>query len=298
MNIHIPSKGRALTQKTSSLLSKRNVKHTIWIEPQDEEEYRKHLSQFATVRVLDKNDQGIAYVRQCILEEHRHQQQPYWIIDDDINKIVKLYLKDDKYHRNDKTTPVDEVLKEMETVFRSEEVCYGAPGHLSTVGFHGGKLNYLKQSYCVVWIDPRRLPASVNYDTKYKHIEDVIFVMSAILAGGKCLHHECFAYNAPPPGTAVGGLGMYSSNMEQWDQQNKLLTDFLDNAINQAPETYKSGNLYNIICKSEKRTVKHYWRSIHALARCMNPHIKDWDAEQLQKRRLIKAAQLNNQHDE
>lgn len=269
MIINIPSKGRSQNQTTSKLLDNVGLQHTIWVEPQDEQAYRSNLLPTATLHVLDKDNQGIAYVRQQILNKGRDTRQPYWIIDDDITQIVKL-ASNGSYMRRDKVTPVDVVLQEMEESFKINKIDYGAPGHLSTVGYHGGKLNYNKQSYCVVWIDPVTFPNNVDYDRNCLHVEDVVFVLTGIFNGAKCLHHEGFAYSAPNPGTTAGGLGIYTKNMSQWNKQNEIVIDFLESwRINAGGQD----SLYKMLEKPDKQVIYLHWSKIHKLARVLNPSI-------------------------
>jgi hypothetical protein len=100
--IYIPSKGRATKVKTSKTLE--GLNYVLVVEPQDYDDYCKvHPSE--KVLCMDKNDQGLAYVRNFIKKYSTEMgESSHWQMDDDIeyfkirprghtkNKIISAIL--------------------------------------------------------------------------------------------------------------------------------------------------------------------------------------------------------------
>tara|TARA_R100001594_G_scaffold150671_1_gene213372 strand:+ start:1231 stop:2001 length:771 start_codon:yes stop_codon:yes gene_type:complete len=87
--VYIPSKGRANTCNTPSLLSKNNIDFFLVVEPQDKEKY---LSRFENklVLVMEENDKGIAYARRfCKKHSVSLGDDFHWQIDDDFKTFMK-----------------------------------------------------------------------------------------------------------------------------------------------------------------------------------------------------------------
>jgi len=83
-SIYIPSKGRAENCKTAEILEEEGLDFKLVVEPQDSEEYSKRFGKVRCV-VMDKNDQGVAYVRNWIKTYSKaHGEDHHWQIDDNI----------------------------------------------------------------------------------------------------------------------------------------------------------------------------------------------------------------------
>ena len=83
MNIYIPSKGRPHCRTYSLLMESHYEGAIVVVEPQDKNKYES--VGIKNLLVLDKNNQGISYARQSILEHARKNNQEWvWMIDDDI----------------------------------------------------------------------------------------------------------------------------------------------------------------------------------------------------------------------
>ena len=86
--IYIPSRKRADTIMTAKLFQKEQMPFKVVIEPQDEADYRKHFTDDELL-VMDKNDQGIAYVRNFILENSvKNNEGFHWQFDDNIKNFM------------------------------------------------------------------------------------------------------------------------------------------------------------------------------------------------------------------
>jgi hypothetical protein len=87
--IYILSKGRPNCD-ASAALDHIGVPHNVVVEPQDEAAYRRQLGDGNLV-VMDKNDQGVVYVRNFIWEHAKEAGSEYhWQLDDDIKSFQVL----------------------------------------------------------------------------------------------------------------------------------------------------------------------------------------------------------------
>ncbi|NEO83808.1 MAG: hypothetical protein F6J87_06030 [Spirulina sp. SIO3F2] len=85
--IFVPSKQRPGETALLSQLKSSSLDWVYVVEPQEEEMYRSYTDR---VLVLPENEQGIAYVRQWILDYCRAQNISwYWMLDDDISRFYK-----------------------------------------------------------------------------------------------------------------------------------------------------------------------------------------------------------------
>ena len=86
-NIYIPSKGRAKTCNTPSLLEGNNTSLFLVVEPQDENAYIEEFGE-NYVLTMEENNKGIAYARNwCKNHSIRMGEKYHWQIDDDINSF-------------------------------------------------------------------------------------------------------------------------------------------------------------------------------------------------------------------
>jgi len=84
--IYIPSKGRSKNVRTAILLKESNIDFYIVVEPQDYKDYQKYFSK-KNILVLNKNDKGMAYVRNfCVKHARKAGHSALWQLDDDILK--------------------------------------------------------------------------------------------------------------------------------------------------------------------------------------------------------------------
>lgn len=86
--ICIPSKGRPHC-RTWRLLRKARLKAIVFVEPQDEAAYREAGVQW--LKILPRNDAGLAYARNFIREYVVWRDEWTWVIDDDIRHFLALF---------------------------------------------------------------------------------------------------------------------------------------------------------------------------------------------------------------
>jgi len=86
--IYIPSRKRAASITTSKLFKESQIPFKVVIEPQDEQDYLKYFTADELL-VMDKNDQGIAYVRNFIKQDSiRNGDSFHWQFDDNIRNFA------------------------------------------------------------------------------------------------------------------------------------------------------------------------------------------------------------------
>ena len=95
VKIFIPSKNRLNNEKTYNILKELNLDPILVIEPQEEEQ-AKNLNY--NYLLLDKNNQGITYARNFILNYARNNNYEYIaMLDDDIDRFGYIE-KNDKWN--------------------------------------------------------------------------------------------------------------------------------------------------------------------------------------------------------
>ena len=287
MNVWILSKGRP-DPVTSRVLNSHGVNHVIWVEPQDEVAYRLAISaadrKTASLRVLEKDDQGIAYVRQALLTEGRRIQQPFWMLDDDIHKMFKLLdrLPDAKAMKRT-ADGASVILSEMQRDFLEAGVCYGSPANDAFAVFGSTAMNFRTLNYVFIWLDPRKLPAGLDYDLPGR--EDVYFAAKMILMGGKGAQHGGYSFVVTPlAANKTGGLVELYSDWENkvipvckemeasLDSKTKEIVDQLPANLKKAWGGKKVYAWYDIGYgpSKGKRYIKLAWVNLSKLAKLMH----------------------------
>jgi len=99
--IYILSRGRYDKSLTANCLMEYNVPYTIFVEPQEEKQYKNKFGSDA-IHIIPDNDQGIAYVRNYINDYSMKQfDKKHWQLDDNIKsfrrRINNKNVKDDPY---------------------------------------------------------------------------------------------------------------------------------------------------------------------------------------------------------
>lgn len=193
-DIYIPTKGRAKTIKTITHFKPGEV--ILVVEPQDYDEYKIQFSDHK-INILDKNDQGLAYARQSILEDSK---RPFWMLDDD---IVAFYRSVDG--KNIQLNNAYNVLQELGKGF-------------SDIGVGQGALEYSQfswsatsdvalNSYCdvCVWIDPV-VRDVCSYIPGLVPKEDRDFTLQVIMSGFGTARSRRYSFKCPKNGSNKGGL--------------------------------------------------------------------------------------------
>lgn len=191
--IFVPSKGRP-NPKILNLIPEA----VLVVEPQDLESY-KNANPGRLIISLDKNDQGISYVRQFILTYARLNNIPsFWQIDDDVSVLYE--------NVNGKTTKSCPyyVLQEAEQNFIEWNTALGA---LEYSQYCWGKItSSYSVGYCDVAVFFRTDSLkNINY-RKIGMKEDRDFAMQTVASGLPVTRIKKFGFFCPKNGSNSGGL--------------------------------------------------------------------------------------------
>jgi len=229
--IWIPSKGRP-GSVFSTLLLKEGIPHTVWVEPQDEQSYKSAISDpLVTYKILDKNDQGVTYVRQKMLDECRNLGIKIFMMDDDIKCFLEVKDSTDpnKWARKKFLISAKEAMERSENLFIENELAYGS--FVFSVFAHASESGFSKRKADTgsIWLDGSKVPTHVNYDEAPGR-EDLYFVTMLALSGAVCGKYFDIAVDHAPVALPVmkGGLADWYSKWENVEHANKLWMQALD----------------------------------------------------------------------
>lgn len=199
--IYIASKGRPEGQ-TFQLLRDCGLPYTVVVEPQDALAYAE--AGHPEVVQLDKDDQGLAYVRQVILDQARALGGWVWVLDDD---ITGFYVRTGPAGRGRlQRCTAALALTGAEHAFRNVDgVRVAALGYQQFVW--SARYSYALNSYCDVAVALHGdLPASVRFDPAMGLKCDRDIVLQILSLGLRSLRWEGHAFSAPKNGSNAGGL--------------------------------------------------------------------------------------------
>lgn len=193
--VYIPSKRR----HESKLLDMLPFSYVV-VEPQDRALYEKRVGKGRLI-VLPENDQGIAYVRQFILDHNRQQNQAwYWMLDDDISGFY--VTKDSKLVKEEG----EKVLFEAEKLIL-QSVCVGQAA-LEYAQFAWSQTNRVKfHGYCDVAVAINTtMTRMCNYRPEMNLKEDRDFTLQVMANGARTMRCPMLSFRAPKNGSNKGGL--------------------------------------------------------------------------------------------
>lgn len=201
MKIFVPSKGRCHKQSTVNLLVKAGLQPTVVVEPQDYDEYVEALPKGTRIFCMTEDNQGIAYVRNVILQYAREARiGGYWMLDDDITRINTHPLR--KTVEADITTALMYATGE----FDRSGVAQGALEYSQFAWGADGKMK--RNGYCdvCVYVNPWKIPSTVRYRSEMNLKEDRDFTLQILSAGCRTARVTNFSFQAPKNGSNKGGL--------------------------------------------------------------------------------------------
>ena len=166
--IWIPSKGRPDNLTTKRLCSE-NLPHTIWVEPQDYDSYVnaakvRENGACVSIRQLPLSDQGIAYVRQLMLNEMRNNKHPAFTLEDDIINFYRLSPAELGTPRKKSGITFREVLEECETAFLEHRCAVGSLPHATFAHWNGNSISTSGLDVSSFWFNGEEIPEDINYD--------------------------------------------------------------------------------------------------------------------------------------
>ena len=254
--VWIPSKSRP-NPSFSQALAAEGIDHVIWVEPQDHEKYAAATtSPHVSFRVLEKNNQGVTYVRQRILDAARDEGVSMWMMDDDINKFFRLHpIREglDKARRRELLT-LREALTEAEEKFRSNDLVYGCFIHNAFGIFGSPGLSFKKMDYGSIWIDGSKFPKDINYGG-IKGREDLFLAVQLVLAGHRAATDNDLSVDHKPSADpkAKGGLAdwyadweknVLPANAELESRLDALMSEYVEKLDDAGKKLFKGKHLY------------------------------------------------------
>ena len=230
--IMIPSKNRADVDRNKTLRcifqsfpEGADINDVILVvEPQDEAAYRATFPQIKNYLILPENNQGIAYVRQFILQETaRRGIEWYWMLDDDIEHCGSFFVDDEGFasrgepHYNKKGGIREWRLKLYDELRICEKEMIAVPNlgqgcleyrPMSYFAFANGD-RWGKGTYADVAVlcnSKRLLEKGCTYRRSLGLKEDRDFTAQVLSVGLETRRYRALFFSVPKNGTNVGGL--------------------------------------------------------------------------------------------
>ena len=111
-NIFIPSKSRANDSILLKHLNNKRLPFHVVVEPQDAKKYLETYP-YGKIIILPKNNGGIAYVRQYILEyAHSKKMTWIWMLDDDISPQISVIDRNNKLSKKSLYATMQQIITE------------------------------------------------------------------------------------------------------------------------------------------------------------------------------------------
>lgn len=218
IKIFIPTKGRADKQKTYKILTSLNLKPVLVVEPQEEKLYGKY-----EYILLPKNNQGIAYSRNYILEYSRKNNFDYIVmIDDDVNSFSEKN-SDGKLVNN------NECFLKALNVFIENKYSICGLEYRQVAWCQNNKYTYNHSiEVCMMMYLPN-VPENVKFDPESK--EDKDFAIQMIKAGCKTVKMNDYSFSVPEIGTNAGGLNDWYKSQGDKKAAEYMLQKWGENII-------------------------------------------------------------------
>lgn len=201
--IYILSKGRARLVKTTHTIQ--NLNYKLVVEPQDYDDYCNVYTSDKVIR-MDKNDQGITYVRNFIKQYSRSRgEEKHWQLDDDIEKFLVR-----------KQTASKNVTADPLLCISFVEHCMDMFSNVAISGISSAAYAFSKRyavhhnrlAYQCVLVDN-----SVDIEWTTKITEDWAYTLSVLEAGYCTLAFHHIMQQSPSTMTRAGGnLFAYVNN--------------------------------------------------------------------------------------
>tara|TARA_R100001129_G_scaffold68215_1_gene46515 strand:+ start:3021 stop:3782 length:762 start_codon:yes stop_codon:yes gene_type:complete len=228
--IYIPSKNRP-EGKTFELLKDIDAKKYILVEPQDIEKYEHFKENFKLI-ILEKNDQGLYYVRDVTKKYAENTgTEWYWVIDDDISKFYRT-----ENNKNKPITPKEALLSAQE-LFNSMPISLGALEYQQYAWSQKKLFKINSYADCVVCFNTKRTK-KYNYDLQFKLKGDRDMALQIMADKQFVMRALQISFSCPKFGSNKGGLFNVYNKQKLEHEMSKLLME-------------KWGNRYVIIQKKK-----------------------------------------------
>jgi len=207
--IYIPSKGRYECITAKQLLNFK-IPFKIVIEPQDYNDYEKKWGNY--LLVLDRNDMGISYVRQVIINYAKSNGQKWiWMIDDDITEWWYRVSNDGCVKAN--ISFLNEV--ENHILNHPEKDTVGQVGLYHSVWAckKNCTIPFISENVGIVQVVAFNLSnINIEYDPQLNGMEDQDLTLRLLKSGVKTLRYNHFSFKTYSKGENKGGLYYFYKN--------------------------------------------------------------------------------------
>ena len=166
--------------------------------------------------VLDKNNQGISYARQSILEHARKNNQEWvWMIDDD---ITGMFIWNGK--KLVKWCALSVLTLALDEAQKTPNLAIAGLDFRQFAWSHKGK-PIMNTQICAVALINTKKTWALSYPNHL--MEDRDFCIQAILSGYDTMRFTKYAFNTLPMGKEEGGCQMINNRGKQMKKAVKAL---------------------------------------------------------------------------
>jgi len=198
--IFVASKGRSDTSQTLAVLKASNLSYLFFVEPQD---YTKYCLVLGAQKVimLNDNNQGLAFVRQFILDYAiANKLGWYWMLDDDITGFFKSVMS------KNVRIPMADALERAEAYFKDSSQIAQASLEYQQYSW-SAKKQFTINGYCDVCVAIHAQRAKLLKFRKETDLKvDRDFTLQVIARGFQTIRTCKIAFAAPKNGSNKGGL--------------------------------------------------------------------------------------------
>lgn len=194
----ICSKGRAGKTRTDALLEEIFVDYAFIVEPEEAEEYTRHLRPHGSVITLPEGGRGLPYSRERTKEIATQAHEHFVVLDDDIIGFAEVI--DGKTW---KCSPVV-LLKALE-YFKTSGLALMSFEYQQYAWSQKKSISLGKACDCCVFFNSRRTEG-VHFDERFRLKGDREFCIQLAMLGERFGRMNRYAISVPSLGTNDGGL--------------------------------------------------------------------------------------------
>lgn len=196
--VYIPSRHRADRPVTTKVFDQYGIDYRVVVEPHD---YDSYAATYSTDRIvtLPEDNQGIAYVRNYILEHAKSEGYDYfWMFDDDIRSFQ--IRRDGKQYNTD-PRPLLSILEQINDSYTNIGGSCLAHSAFNFSNDDKAPVVYNAQIYCAELI-------TTKTQSRFRKgvADDIDFSLQILTEGWVTLVYKRFGFTSVVSGTAKGGL--------------------------------------------------------------------------------------------
>ena len=212
--IYVPSKGRSgLTRGAILMLNANGVEHTVVVEPQDLNLYRRWIVNenlsLSSLEVLRKNNQGVSFARESVRQiSIGRKESHHWQVNDDIFQFI-VRKPGEKMRKVSPLTAISQIESEV--------------AKYSNIGLAGPEENNwppTEESLKVNALPAQAILVNNSVEAEFRNwpgFEDIDFMLQVFERGVCSLNFNHVRILAPIPGTNNGGL--FGTDRKSWGEK-------------------------------------------------------------------------------